>query len=572
MKTKRCPTCGRPYIDETLSFCLEDGAPLVFDDREPETAIFSSGVAGEAPTRDMPGGPQTGDHATAKPTAEYSFSAKKNLVLAAAAVAILIAGGAFAYYYGIGRGRQIDSIAVMPFANASGNPELEYLSDGITESLINSLTRVPDLSVKARSSVFTYKGRDVAPQQIAKELAVAAILNGRLVQHGDAVALNLELIDAATGNQLWGEQYNRKLSDLTALQSEIARDVSAKLHTKLTGTDEQRVAKNYTENAEAYQLYLRGKFHWNRRTRADILKSIDYFRQAVDKDPNFALAYSGMAEAFILVPIYTGDSPQAAYTSARTAALRALELDDTLAEAHTALASISSEYDWNFAEAEKGYRRAIELNPNYATAHQFYAEFLLTMARFPDALAEIERAQELDPLSLIINGMHGVILRLNGRHAEAIEQLKRTIELDPNFARSHVFLSEVYQELGRYEDAAEELRRLAALNGWPEEKVEAAHRSLMNAYRQDGAQGYFRVLAELYEERSRIREVSSPAPVTVIAGYWLRAGDKEKAYKLLEDGLGRRDPNMLRIGDPMFDPIKNEPRYREIVRRIGLRQ
>ena len=542
----------------------------MFDDREPETAIFSGEVAGEAPTRDMPGGPKTGDHAAAKATVEYSFSSKKNFVLAAAAVAILIAGGAFAYFYSIGRDRQIDSIAVMPFANASGNPELEYLSDGITESLINSLTRVPNLSVKARSSVFTYKGRDVTPQQVAKDLSVEAILNGRLVQHGDSVALNLELIDAATGNQLWGEQYNRKLSDLTALQSEIARDVSAKLHTRLTGTDEQRVAKNYTENAEAYQLYLRGKFHWNRRTRADILKSIDYFRQAVDKDPNFALAYSGMAEAFILVPMYAGDSPQAAYTSARTAAVRALELDDTLAEAHTALASISSEYDWNFAEAEKGYRRAIELNPNYATAHQFYAEFLLTMARFPDALAEIERAQELDPLSLIINGMHGVILRLNGRHAEAIEQLKRTIELDPNFARSHVFLTEVYQELGRYEDAAEELRKVAILSGWPEDQVEASHRRVMDAYRQNGPQGYFRVMAELFEERRKKREVGSPPPVTVVAAYWLRAGDKEKAYAMLEDGLKRRDPNMLRIGDPMFDPIKGEPRFQEIVKRIGL--
>jgi TolB-like protein/lipopolysaccharide biosynthesis regulator YciM len=544
----------------------------VFDDREPETAIFPDGATGDAPTRNMPGGPQTGGHAAAMPTSEHSLVGRKNLVAAVLAVAVLALGGVFAYFYGVGRDRQIDSIAVMPFANASGNPELEYLSDGITESLINSLTRLPNLSVKARSSVFTYKGREVAPQQIAKDLSVEAVLNGRVVQRGDTVTLNLELIDTATGNQLWGEQYNRKLSDLTALQSEIARDVSAKLHTKLTGADEQRVAKKYTENAEAYQLYLRGKFHWNRRTRADILKSIDYFRQAVDKDPNYALAYSGLAEAFILVPMYAGDSPQAAYTSARTAAVRALELDGTLAEAHTALASISSEYDWNFAEAEKGYRRAIELNPNYATAHQFYAEFLLSMARFPDALAEIERARELDPLSLIINGMHGVILRLNGRHAEAIEQLKRTIELDPNFPRSHVFLAEVYQDLGRFEDAAEELRKLAVLNGWPEGQVEAGHRRLMDAYKQDGPQGYFRIMAELFEERRKMREVSSPPPVTVIAGYWLRAGDKEKAYALLEDGLVRRDPNMLRIGDPMFDPIKDEPRYREIVRRIGFPQ
>ena len=569
MKAKRCPTCGRSYIDERLSFCLVDGAPLVFDDREPETAVFPGG-AGEAPTRDLPGVPQTGDHAAAKLTAEYSLSARKNLILAAAALAILVGGGAFAYFYGIWQGRQIDSIAVMPFVNASGNPDLEYLSDGITESLINSLTRVPDLSVKARSSVFTYKGKEVSPQQVAKDLAVEAVLNGRVVQRGDAVTLNLELVEAATGNQLWGEQYNRKLADLTALQSEIARDVSQKLHTKLTGAEQQQVAKNHTQNTEAYQLYLKGKFHWNKRSREDIFKSIGYFRQAVDKDPNFALAYSGMAEAYVLLPMYAGDSPQAAYTSARTAALRALELDNTLAEAHTALAIISSEFDWNFAEAEKRFRRAIELNPNYPTARQFYAEFLLVMARFPEALAEIRRAQDLDPLSLIINGMHGVILRLNGRHAEAIEQLKRTIEMAPNFPRSHVFLAEVYQELGRFEDAAEELRKVAILNGWHEAQVEAAHRRVMDAYRQEGPKGYFRVMAGFFEERRQMREASSPPPITVIAAYWLRAGDKEKAYALLEDGLSLRDPNMLRIGDPMFDPIRSEPRFQEIMKRIGL--
>lgn len=542
----------------------------MFDDREPETAIFPGGAAGESPTRNMPGGPQTGDHATAKPTAEYSFSSKKNLVFAAVAVAILVAGGAFAYFYVVGRDRRIDSIAVMPFANASGNLELEYLSDGITESLINSLTRVPNISVKARSSVFTYKGRDVTPQQVAKDLSVEAILNGRLVQHGDAVALNLELIDAATGNQLWGEQYNRKLSDLTALQSEIARDVSAKLHTRLTGTDKQRVAKNYTENAEAYQLYLKGKYHWNRRSRVDILKCIEYFQQAAELDPNYALAYSGLAEAYILLPAYAGQDPQAAYTSARTAAARALELDPALSEAHAALGVILSEHDWNFAEAERSFRRAIDLNPNYPTAHHWYAEFLMAMGRSPEALTEIRRAQDLDPLSLIINGMHGVMLRLNGRYDEAFAQLKRTLEMDPNFVRTHIYLAETYQDVGRYEEAADEFHKVAEMNGAPAAQVEAARVRVIAAYRQEGPKGYFRAMAEHLEAVSKLRQAGNPPPATVVAAFWLQAGEKAKAYELLEAGLERRDPEMLRLADPKFDPIRGEERFRKIVRQVGM--
>jgi TolB-like protein/Flp pilus assembly protein TadD len=569
MKPKRCPTCGRTYIDETLSFCLEDGAPLVYHDSgaEPATAIFPGTVTGEAPTRQMPA---TADHPIAQPTEEHALGRSKRLWIAAAVVALLIAGGAFAYFYGIGGGRRIDSIAVMPFANASGNPDLEYLSDGITESLINSLTRVPNLSVKARSSVFTYKGKDVSPQQVAKDLAVEAVLNGRLVQRGDAVTLNLELIEAATGNQLWGEQYNRKLSDLTSLQSEIARDVSAKLHTRLTGTDEQRVTKNYTQNPEAYQLYLKGKYHWNRRSRADILKSIDYFRQAVEMDPNYALAYSGLAEAYILLPAYAGQDPQAAYTSARTAAARALELDNTLAEAHAALAVVLSEYDWNFAEAERSFRRAIDLNPNYPTAHHWYAEFLMSMGRMPEALTEIRRAQEMDPLSLIINGIYGIVLGLNDQHDEAFAQLQRTLEMDPNFARTHIFLAELYQDVGRFEEAANEFHKVSVLSGMPESQVAEAHKRVLDAYRREGPKGYYRVMAGLLEERLKAREAGNPPPVTVVAANWLRAGDKERAYQLLEEGLRRRDPTMLRLRDPVFDPIKDEERFRDIARRVGM--
>jgi len=287
-------------------------------------------------------------------------------------------------------------------------------------------------------------------------------------------------------------------------------------------------------------------------------------------DPNYALAYSGLAEAYILLPGYAGQDPQAAYTSARTAAARALELDNTLAEAHAALAVVLSEYDWNFAEAERGFRRAIELNPNYATAHHWYAEFLMAMGRMPEALTEIRRAQELDPLSLIINSMHGLVLGLNGQYDAAIEQLKRTLEMDPNFARTHIFLAGIYQELGRYEDAASEFYKVSILFGMPEQQVNDVHRHVIEAYRKEGPKGYFRMMATLLEERSKMREASSPAPVTDLAGNWLRAGEKERAYQLLEEGLKRRDPTMLRLRAPVFDPIKDEERFRDIVRRVGL--
>jgi tetratricopeptide (TPR) repeat protein len=258
---------------------------------------------------------------------------------------------------------------------------------------------MPSLAVKARSSVFTYKGKEVSPQQVAKDLSVQAVLNGRIAQRGDLIMLSVELIDTATGNQLWGDQYTRKLADLVQLQSDLARDVSGKLKTKLTGAEQQQVSKNYTENIEAYQLYLRGRYHWNKRTPNDIRKGFEYFQQAIDKDPTFALAYAALAESYIVAASYRVGQPQDNYARARSAAAKAIEIDPTLAEAHNALASVMSN-EWRFADAEAEWKKALELNPNYATAHQWYAEQLTSMGRYQEALAEIKRAQELDPLSL----------------------------------------------------------------------------------------------------------------------------------------------------------------------------
>jgi len=298
----------------------------------------------------------------------------------------------------------IESIAVMPFVNASGNSDMEYLSDGMTESLITSLSQLPKLNVKARSSVFHYKGKEIKPNKVGQELSVQAILTGRVVQRGEQLTLSLELVDTKTENVLWSEQYNRKQTDLVSLQNEIVRDVSNKLRTKLSGSDEQRLTKNYTENTEAYQLYLKGRYQLNKRTEEDFKRGIEFFKQAIEQDPNYALAYAGLAEAYNQMGLWTTLPPSESFPKAKAAAERALQLDDTLAEAHTALAFTKFQYEWDFTGAERESQRAISLNPSYAAARELhgYQMYLANPHRFDEAIRELKTAQEIDPLSLSV--------------------------------------------------------------------------------------------------------------------------------------------------------------------------
>ena len=557
---KRCPTCRRDYFDDSLSFCLDDGDRLLegpSPDEQQTEFLSGSAVFGDAETK------QFDNRTTGQNLPTLAESTKRIRLLAVAGGAlILVALVAWGAYTLSGRGDsgQIASIAVMPFVNASGNPDIEYLSDGITESLINSLSQIPALSVKARSSVFAYKGKDMMPQQVAKDLSVQAVLNGRVVQRGDQVVLNLELVDAATGNQLWGDQYSRKMTDLVQLQNEIARDVSGKLRSKLAGAGP--APKNYTENTEAYQLYLRGRYHWNKRTPEDVKKSIEYFQQAIDKDPTYALAYAAMAEAYILIPSY-GTAPHQAenYLKARAAATKALEIDNSLAEAHNAIAAVLKGHDWRFAEAEAEWRKAIELNPNYASAHQWYAEYLLTMARYPEALAEMRRAQELDPLSLIINGMVAMALLSNGQDEAALEQLRKTLEMDPNFPRTHLYFAAVYERMGRFDDAADQYAKLFVLaGGSPEQAAKEAAR-VKNAARTGGSKAYSREMAQLLEGK---------APSAVVAGMWGGAGEPDKAFAILEKAYREHDDGLLMLKAPAVDSLKGDPRYKDLIRRVGL--
>jgi len=462
----------------------------------------------------------------------------------------IVAASTVGYFYFASQNtRQIESIAVLPFQNASGNADVEYLSDGMTESLISSLSQLPKLSVKARSSVFRYKGKDVNPQTVGNELSVQAVLLGRIVQHGERLTLSFELVDARTENVIWSEQYNRKQTELLALQNEIARDVADKLRVKLSGADAQRLAKNYTANAEAYQLYLRGRFYLNKRTPKDIEKSVDYFNQAIAVDPNYALAYAGLADAYALLSNYQAAPPREAMPKAKEAALKALSLDNDLAEAHTSLGFILGVYDYDFVGSEAQFKRAIELNPNYPTARLWYGAQLFNLGRFEEAAAELRRASEIDPLSLSINRLHGDRLLFARKYDGSIAQFKRTLELDTNFAPAHVSLGVAYQLKGDYAESVEEFAKSQELNGKPENAA-----LMRESFGRRGWQGFLRVMTET-------RRPSNLPPELSATVFHAQLGEKEKAFDELNKAHENREFYLVLLKvDPRLDPLRGDNR------------
>ncbi|MCA1642365.1 MAG: tetratricopeptide repeat protein [Acidobacteria bacterium] len=497
-------------------------------------------------------------------TRELSKPKSRRGVVAIATI-ITLALAASAYYY-LSRGEKnaaIESVAVMPFVNESGNADVEYLSDGMTESLINNLSQLPKLLVKARSSVFRYKGKEVDPQRVASDLSVQAVLSGRVVQRGGDLTLYLSLVDGRNGNQLWGEQYNRKLTDLVSLQGEIAHDVSQKLRARLTGADEQKLAKNYTENNEAYQLYLKGRFYWNKRSPEGLRKASEYFKQAIALDPNYALAYSGLADAYSMLPIYDSKTTRReTMPLAKEAALKALSLDDDLAEAHASITPVLSDYDADWAGAEQHFKRALELNPNYPTAHQWYGEMLVREGRFDEGLAETRRALELDPLSLITNLVLGINLNAARRYDEAITQLQKTLEFDPNFADTNYFLFEAYANKGMYADAVAAYVRQMALDGEPPSEIEA----VKDAFSKSGWRGFIRHRITYLESRPSSGSMN-------LAALHALEGDKDKAFALLEKAYEVRNEGLTLLKvNPQFDNLRSDPRFAELLRRVGFPQ
>jgi serine/threonine-protein kinase len=499
---------------------------------------------------------------------EYAVTQAKSHKLVTATIGVLLVAlisiaGYFAFVSRGGSTKQIGSIAVMPFVNESGKAELEYLSDGMTDTLISSLSQIPNLSVKARSSVFRYKGKETNPQTIAKELNVQAILNGRIAQRGDQLTLTVELVDAQTENVIWSEQFNRKESEVVSLQSEIARVVSTKLRTKLSGSDEQKVAKTYTANPEAYQLYLKGLFHWNKRTAESLKTSVDYFNQAIAKDPGYAQAYAGMALAYGLYPQYSAGKPAESIPKAKAAAIKALELDDALAEAHTALGQALFTYDRNIAESDREYERAIELNPNYATAHQWYAGYnLVTTQRFDRAITEGRRAVELDPLSLIANVELSFVYLYARQSDRAIAQLHKVIELDPNWYLARMALCQTYSHRRQFSEAIAECQKARGLNDDPAVLSYFAMAHAMSGNREEAT----KILAQM-TELARQRYV--PAYGFAVAHAAL--GDTDQAFQWLDRSLqdGGWEITFVKV-DPALDGLRADPRFDDLVRRVGL--
>ena len=497
------------------------------------------------------------------PTANV-ITAKNFKWIIAGVAAIILAFVALAYFYTRRTSQPaIDSIAVLPFVNVGVDPNMEYLSDGITESIIDSISRLPNLAVIARSSVFRYKGRDIDPQAVGRELGVRAVLTGRITQRGDNLSISAELVDASNNHRIWGERYERRPSDILVVQSTIAKDISENLRSKLTGEEQRRVTRHYTENAEAYQAYLKGRYHWNKRTGADLNKSIDYYNQAIAIDPSYALAYSGLADCYLVLPEYTNIPIQDAYPKSKGAALKALEIDDTLAEAHAALGGVKVDYEWDFVGAENELKRAIELNPNYATAHHWYAQYLSSMGRHEEALSEIKRAQELDPLSLIINAVVGDTYIKARRYDEAIAQLRKTIDMDQNFIRSYQYLGNAYVEKGMYLEAIGAFQTAATLAGEQPEQAAKKATDLKAAYARSGARGY-------WEKQLEFAKEGKVSPYGV-ASMYARLGNKEEALKWLDKGYHDRDPYVVYLKiDPQFDGLRSDERAVDLMRQIGL--
>jgi serine/threonine-protein kinase len=452
----------------------------------------------------------------------------------------------------------IESIAVLPFENQNQDPNTDYLSDGVTESIINSLAQLPNVRVIARSSVFRYKGKETDPLKAGKELGVRAVLTGRLMQRGDNLTISTELLDVRDNKQLWGEQYSEKVSDLLSMQRAIASQITNNLRLKLSGTEQSLVTKHYTENPEAYQLYLKGRFLWNKRTSESLEKSVEYFDQAIQKDPKYALAYVGLADAWFSRGWYRHVVPKDAYERARTAATKALEIDQGLAEAHAILAAIKTAYDWDWPGAEREFKLAIQLNPNYATAHQRYSLFLPTLGRLDEAISEARKARELDPLSLPINENVGDILYLARRYDQAIEQLRKTLELDPNYGVAHSTLSKVYEAQGRYEESLNE-----RLHGSPPETAA----QLRQIYAASGIDGIWKNRLDELLERSKTSYVS-PADIAL---FYTRLNQRDQAFAWLEKAMAEHSINFnYLVADPRFDKLRGDPRLADLLRRVGL--
>ena len=491
---------------------------------------------------------------------------KRRKVAVIVAVLLLTVGGAWLGLFLRARNSEvgIQSIAVLPFQNKSANADSEYLSDGLAESLVYRLSQLPNLKVSPTSSAIRYKDKETDIKTIASELGVNNVMTGRIAQRGDDLTISVELVDVKNNKLLWGEQYERKMSDLLATQREIAAAITQRLQLKLAGIDTKDNTKRYTDNNDAYQLYLKGRFYFARRTKPELQRSIEAFEQAITLDPNFALAYVGKAESYAVMPSFGYMSPNEAMPQAKTAIAKALELDSELAEVHTILALIAASYDWNWAEAEREFKRAIELDPNLALAHFRYAwTYLSPMGRHEEAIAEMKRAMELEPLALQQGANYAAVLMFARQFDLAVEQAKKTQELDPSFFAASAWLAQVYNAKGMYAEAI----ALGEESLQSDPTRQSFLRAVGTAYAKIGRRSEAEAVIKQLKALPRTQYVMSYNLATIYAAL----GERDEALVELEKAYRERDwfTSRLKV-DPFMDSLHGDPRFQDLVRRVGL--
>ncbi|HEV8133480.1 MAG TPA: hypothetical protein VGP85_02335 [Pyrinomonadaceae bacterium] len=584
---KRCPQCNRVETDEALKFCRVDGVTLVSDSSafssEAGTAQFGTAPSvSELHTSILPNNTDaTANRATGSTTALPSadstattrqlFQTDQRKILFAVIASMLVIVIAVAGYFIAGKSissrkdRRIESVAVLPFENRSGNADSEYLSDGLAESLIYRLSRLSNLNVSPRSSAFRYKGQSIDAEKIGNELGVDAVMSGRLTQRGDDLLISVDLVDVKNKKTIWGEQFQRKMSDLLATQSEIASAIADKLQLRLSGNDSQGMARQITSNNEAYQLYLQGRYFWNKRNSENLKKASELFTAATQKDPNFALAYAGLADCYAVSYYYVGERPREMMPLAKTFAAKAIELDPTLAEPHTTLAFASWLLDWDKATAEKEFLRAIELNPNYPTAHHWYSRYLRGVGRSAEAFREIKRAEELDSLSLVIINNIAENYIDQGDLNSAAKQCQRMFDLDPNFWAAHQTQAIVLVKQDHLTEALSEAQKSSQFST----RSNASLALLGHIYGKLGRRSEAEAIIKELEKRYTDKEADGRDLVIVYTGL----DDKDKAFAWLERAFADHSVFLAFLKlEPLMERLHSDARWNDLERRVGLNQ
>jgi len=582
---KRCPQCNRVESDDALVYCRADGTALIGDsgpfNGDAGTAKFGSDVVStEIETSILP---HTTDAAirpgtaptTVLPVASASSSKRELtkpskrkawIVMVAAIVVVTVIVG----YFIIGkfiagkRERAIESVAVLPFENKSGNADSEYLSDGLAESLIYRLSQLSNLKVTPRSSAFRYKGQPIDAEKIGNDLGVDAVMSGRLIQRGEDLVISVDLIDVRNKKTLWGGQFQRKMSDLLATQTEIAAAIADKLQLRLSGNDSKGMTKQYTTNNEAYQLYLQGRYFWNKRSSDNLKKATELLKAATEKDPNFALAYAGLADCYVVSYYYVGVRPRELMPLAKTYAAKAIELDPALAEPHATLGFAAWLLDWDKSTAEKEFLRAIELNANYPTAHHWYSRYLRGLGRKDEAFREIKRAEQLDPLSLVIINNIAENYIDQGDLNSAARECQRMFDLDPGFWPAHQTLAIVLIKQGRYDEALAEAQKSTQFSN----RGNASLALLGHVYARLGRRTEADAIIKELEKRYTDKSADGRDLAVAYAGF-----DKDQAFAWLEKAFADRSSFLVFLKlEPLLEPLQSDERWNDLERRVGLPQ